>query len=141
MRGREYDGPRRLPGRMRAGDPLSAQRTLQFVGTATTVLRLGPFTVLTDPNFLHRGQYAYLGKGLLSRRLTDPALEIADLPPLDLVLLSHLHGDHFDRVARRGLDREVPLWTTHAAARSLGRRGFGRAEGLRPWSSRGAAGR
>jgi hypothetical protein len=31
-------------------------------GTATTIVRLGSFTVLTDPNFLHRGQRAYLGK-------------------------------------------------------------------------------
>ena len=47
---------------------------LTFIGTATTLLRLGPFTVLTDPNFLHRGQWAYLGKGLVSRRVTEPAL-------------------------------------------------------------------
>lgn len=47
--------------------------SLTFGGTATTLLRLGAFTVLTDPNFLHRGQRAYLGKGLWSRRLTEPA--------------------------------------------------------------------
>jgi hypothetical protein len=35
-----------------------------FIGTATTLLRLGPFTLLTDPNFLHRGQHAKLGYGL-----------------------------------------------------------------------------
>ncbi len=46
--------------------------TLTFVGTATTVLRLGSFTLLTDPNFLHQGQRAYLGKGLWTRRLTEP---------------------------------------------------------------------
>ena len=33
-------------------------------GTATTVLRLGPSTDLTDPDFLHRGQRAYLGMAL-----------------------------------------------------------------------------
>lgn len=27
-----------------------------FVGTATTVLRLGGFTLLSDPNFLHPGE-------------------------------------------------------------------------------------
>lgn len=37
--------------------------TLTFIGTATTLLRVGSFTVLTDPNFLHKGQRAYLGKG------------------------------------------------------------------------------
>ena len=41
-----------------------ADAGLTFVGNATTLLRLGAFTVLTDPNFLRRGQRAYLGKGL-----------------------------------------------------------------------------
>ncbi len=95
-------------------------RTLEFIGTATCLLRLGPFTLLTDPNFLHRGQRAYLGKGLWSRRLTEPSLQPAGLPPLDLVLLSHLHGDHFDRIARRELDREVPILSTPEASRRLG---------------------
>ena len=108
--------------------------SLQFIGNATTLLRLGSFTVLTDPNFLHRGQWAYLGWGLASRRLTDPALGVHELPPLDAVLLSHLHGDHFDRVARRGLDRGVPFVTTRHAARRLTRYGFS-ATGLRTWES------
>jgi L-ascorbate metabolism protein UlaG (beta-lactamase superfamily) len=97
--------------------------SVQFVGTATTVLRLGGFTLLTDPNFLHRGQGAYLGKGLAARRLTDPALRIEQLPQLDAVVLSHLHGDHFDRVARGGLDRGLPILTTPHAARRLHRWG------------------
>ena len=88
--------------------------SLTFVGTATTILRLGSFTVLTDPNFLHRGQRAYLGKGLWSRRLTEPSLQPTRPPTAGPVLLSHLHGDHFDRVARRGARPRVPLVTTEA---------------------------
>ena len=98
--------------------------SLTFVGTATTVLRLGRFTVLTDPNFLHRGQRAYLGKGLWSRRLTEPALTVGELPDLSAVVLSHLHGDHFDRVSRAGLGRDAPVVTTLQAARRLRRWGF-----------------
>ena len=109
---------------------------LEFVGTATTILRLGPFTLLTDPNFLHRGQRAYLGKGLWSRRLTEPSLQPAELPPLDAVLLSHLHGDHFDRIARHELDRDLPVLTTRSSARTLGRWGFAAADGLAPWEHR-----
>lgn len=112
-----------------------ANPSLEFVGTATTVLRLGPFTLLTDPNFLHQGQRAYLGKGLFSKRLTEPSLQPADLPSLDAVVLSHLHGDHFDRVARRELDRSVPVLTTTAAARTLRRWGFAGAEALDTWRS------
>ena len=109
--------------------------SLEFIGTATTLLRLGPFTLLTDPNFLHRGQRAYLGKGLWSRRLTEPSRQPDQLPELDAVLLSHLHGDHFDRVARRGLARDLPVVTTPAASRRLRRWGFGAALGLDTWTS------
>ncbi|MEI5675623.1 MULTISPECIES: MBL fold metallo-hydrolase [unclassified Nocardioides] len=109
--------------------------TLEFVGTATTVLRLGPFTLLTDPNFLHRGQRAYLGKGLFSRRLTEPSLHPAELPALDAVVLSHLHGDHFDRLARAELDRRLPILTTTAAADRLHGWGFEAAQALATWAS------
>jgi L-ascorbate metabolism protein UlaG (beta-lactamase superfamily) len=114
---------------------MSPTDSLYFVGTATTVLRLGPFTVLTDPNFLHRGQWTYLGQGLVSRRRTNPAMEIQDLPELDAVVLSHLHGDHFDRVASRELNRDLPIMTTPHAARRLARRGFREPVALTTWKS------
>jgi L-ascorbate metabolism protein UlaG (beta-lactamase superfamily) len=98
--------------------------SLTFVGTATTVLRLGGFTLLTDPNFLRRGQRVHLGYGLTSKRRTEPAMGIAELPGLDAVLLSHLHGDHFDRIAQRDLPREQPVLTTTHAARRLDKWGF-----------------
>jgi hypothetical protein len=37
------------------------ENSLYFIGTATTLLRLGHFVLLTDPNFLHRGQWVHLG--------------------------------------------------------------------------------
>lgn len=107
-----------------------------FVGTATTIVRIGAFTLLTDPNFLRRGQRAYLGKGLWSKRLTDPSLRVDELPRLDAVFLSHLHGDHWDRVARAGLDRSAPVLTTTHAARRLRRSGFDTV-GLAPWEEHG----
>jgi L-ascorbate metabolism protein UlaG (beta-lactamase superfamily) len=77
--------------------------TVFFIGNATTVIECNGFAILTDPNFLHRGQRAYLGHGLSTKRRTEPALTVDRLPPLDAVVLSHMHGDHWDRVARRGL--------------------------------------
>ncbi|MFD5482375.1 MBL fold metallo-hydrolase [Streptomyces hawaiiensis] len=109
---------------------------IHFIGNATVLLSYGPLTLLTDPNFLHRGQYAYLGHGLLSRRLTEPALDVHELPRLDAVVLSHLHGDHWDRRARRHLDHTVPILTTpHAARRLRAVHGFHRTAGLRTWKA------
>ncbi|MEU3957338.1 MBL fold metallo-hydrolase [Streptomyces achromogenes] len=109
---------------------------LRFIGNATVLLRYGPVTLLTDPNFLHQGEYAYLGYGLLSRRLTEPALAPEDLPRVDGIVLSHLHGDHWDRRARRSLDRTIPVLSTpHAARRLRVLHGFRRTAGLRTWQA------
>jgi L-ascorbate metabolism protein UlaG (beta-lactamase superfamily) len=106
-----------------------------FVGTATVSIRYGGFTILTDPNFLHAGDHVHLGYGLRSERLTNPAIEIEDLPPLDLVLLSHLHGDHFDRVAEEKLDKTLPIVTTPHAARYLEGKAFRPPSALNTWES------
>jgi L-ascorbate metabolism protein UlaG (beta-lactamase superfamily) len=108
---------------------------LFFVGTATVLLRWGPFTLLTDPNFLHRGEEVHLGYGLRSKRRTEPAVQLGDLPRFDFVLLSHLHEDHFDRKVARELDRGTRIVTTPHAAAALRGRGFHRAHPLRTWES------
>ncbi|WP_041833886.1 MBL fold metallo-hydrolase [Actinoplanes sp. N902-109] len=116
---------------------MTVNATVTFVGNATTVLRLGEFTLLTDPAFGPAGSRVYLGKGAWTRRLKDPALEVVDLAALDGVVLSHLHGDHFDRFARRALPVELPIVTTEAAARTLRRRyHFTASDGLATWDSR-----
>jgi L-ascorbate metabolism protein UlaG (beta-lactamase superfamily) len=108
---------------------------IYFVGTATTIIRQAGFTVLTDPNYLQRGQRAYLGHGLWSTRRTEPAFPAGGIPPPDLIDLSHLHGDHFDRVARRVLAGTTPVITTPEAAQTLRGHGFPAACGLRAWQT------
>src|SRR5690606_334588 len=81
----------------------------------------------------------------VSRRLTEPAVDLVDLPRPDAVVLSHLHGDHWDRRTNRHLDHTVPVLTTrHAARRLRVLHGFGRTAGLRTWQGltvrRGGAG-
>lgn len=115
--------------------PSPARGAITFVGTATCLVRLGRFTLLTDPNFLHAGDHVHLGYGLFTARRTNPALEVEDLPPLDACVLSHLHGDHWDRIATERLPKELPVLTTPHAARALRRRGFHRAVGLATWDS------
>ncbi len=76
-------------------------RELYFIGNATTLITYAGFTLLTAPAFMHKGDYTPLGHGLYTRREIEPACGPQDLPPLDLVILSHYHGDHFDEAVAR----------------------------------------
>ena len=106
-----------------------------FIGNATVLIRYAGFTILTDPTFIHMHEQVPLGYGLQTTRLTNPAIEIHDLPPLDLIVLSHFHGDHFDQVAERELNKSLPIVTTPEAAKEVGQRGFGNTYPLGTWSS------
>ncbi|PYK76647.1 MAG: hypothetical protein DME38_16185, partial [Verrucomicrobia bacterium] len=54
-------------------------------------------TILTDPVLFSRIGIRLPFLTIGPKRLTEPALTFAELPPIDLVLLSHAHFDHIDR--------------------------------------------
>ncbi|OOQ87037.1 hypothetical protein PEBR_19091 [Penicillium brasilianum] len=86
--------------------------TVFFVGAATVILEWAGIRILTDPNFLHAGDRAQFGAGVSSERRTNPAVELHDLPRIDLILLSHCHGDHFDQKVKTSLRRDIPIVTS-----------------------------
>ncbi len=106
-----------------------------FIGTATVIIRFAGFTILTDPNFLHAGDHVHLGYGLTSERLTNPAINIEDLPPIDLCVLSHYHGDHFDQLVEEKLDKSLPIVTTSHAVENLEAKGFLNGVALDTWET------
>lgn len=106
-----------------------------FIGNATVLIRYAGLTILTDPTFIHIHEKVNLGFGLYTTRLTNPAMNIEQLPPLDLVILSHFHGDHFDQVAVRELDKSLPIVTTPHASEELSLRGFTNPQQLDKWES------
>lgn len=107
--------------------------SILFIGTATVLLRYAGFTILTDPNFLHEGDHIHLGYGLQATRTTNPALDLEQLPPLDFVVLSHFHADHFDRVVIEKLDKNLPIITTDEAVGKLKDKGFQHLQALKTW--------
>lgn len=126
------DAPLTLPG-SEPGD--FTEGSIYFIGNATTLARYGGFTILTDPTFLHAGDHVHLGHGMYARREVEPACQIADLPPLDFIVLSHHHGDHFDEVAAEELPREVPIISTEHAVDLLSEQGFNHGYALDTWQS------
>lgn len=94
-----------------------ADGSVQFIGTATLLIRYQGITILIDPNFLHKGDHVHLGYGLRSQRLTNPALEFSQLLPIDLVIPSHLHEDH--AVDAAGLTSKI-TYLKHGATYRFG---------------------
>jgi L-ascorbate metabolism protein UlaG (beta-lactamase superfamily) len=70
--------------------------TAAWLGHSTVLINFHGFLVLTDPVLFPRIGIRLPGWTLGPKRLTEPALRVPDLPPIDLVLLSHAHFDHFD---------------------------------------------
>src|SRR3954462_8992023 len=98
--------------------PMS-EGSIFFIGTATVIIRYAGFTILTDPNFLHAGDHAHLGYGMTSERLTEPAMDIEQLPHIVFCILPHYHGDHFDQIVEEKLRKALPIITTEHAAGEL----------------------
>jgi L-ascorbate metabolism protein UlaG (beta-lactamase superfamily) len=86
---------------------------------------------MTDPTFDPPGSELTNGSVTL-RKTAGPALESAQLEPIDAILLSHdQHFDNLDRSGRAFIPRARQVLTTPSAASRLG----GHTKGLLPWQS------
>ncbi|MGW2284492.1 MBL fold metallo-hydrolase [Streptomyces phaeochromogenes] len=102
------------------------------IGGPTTLIEADGWRLLTDPTFDPPGERYAFGWGTSSRKLTGPALAVADLPPIDAVLLTHdHHGDNLDTAGRALLPGVGAVLTTLSGAGRLG----GNARGLSAWTS------
>ena len=70
--------------------------TLCWLGHATALINFYGIRVLVDPAFYSRVGIN-VGIGTAGpKRYVAPALKIVELPPIDVLLLSHAHMDHMD---------------------------------------------
>ena len=70
--------------------------TAAWLGHSTVLINFYGFVVLTDPVFSDRVGIDLGFDTAGPKRHLTPALGAGDLPPIDLVLLSHAHFDHMD---------------------------------------------
>ena len=95
-----------LPSAVPDVDALRRNRqasTVTWVGHSTLLVQLDGINILTDPTWSLRvgpwsGRFGV-------RRFTPPGIAFDDLPPIDLVLISHDHYDHLDEATVRRLAR------------------------------------
>ena len=100
---------------------------ITWIGHASFLIQFNDLNVLIDPNFAN-----WL---FLLKRVKRAGLRMQDLPPIDLVLLTHAHFDHFHKPTLRRLPEPkigVMPWGVGDLARDLG---FGRVLELQTWES------
>lgn len=84
----------------RAGAAMQPAAT--WIGHATVLMQMGGLNVLTDPMFSDRPMPVDWGIGPM--RAQPPGVALAQLPRIDLVVISHNHYDHLDEKSVRALN-------------------------------------
>ncbi len=94
--------------------------SITWIGHATVLIQTGGINVVTDPFFSMRASpFGFAGP----KRVRNPGIALKDLPPIDLILLSHNHYDHMDLPALRKLvaQHDAPIVTPHGNGRIINR--------------------
>lgn len=83
---------------------------ITMVGHASLLIQAGQFNILTDPVWSDRvSPVRFAGP----KRANEPGIRFEDLPPLDVVIVSHNHYDHLDTgTLRRIVRAQNPLIVT-----------------------------
>jgi N-acyl-phosphatidylethanolamine-hydrolysing phospholipase D len=76
---------------------------LTWIGHSTFLFQRDGLNIVTDPHLSRRASPSQFAG---PKRFVDPAMGFADLPRLDLALISHNHYDHLDDITVRRLARD-----------------------------------
>ncbi|KAI0064235.1 Metallo-hydrolase/oxidoreductase [Artomyces pyxidatus] len=109
--------------------------SVRWIGNATCIVEIGGVRIMTDPNFLHQGDHVHLAPGVVAQRLKDPAFNYEECPPVDFIILSHLHADHFDDLVAAHLRRNIPIISNPHAVAGLAEQGFTSLAALNTWDA------
>ena len=83
----------------------TAEPRITWIGHSTFLIGLAGRNILTDPFFSERASPVYFAG---PKRFVPPGLDIDELPPIDLIVISHNHYDHMDLAALKKLGARFP---------------------------------
>jgi len=76
-----------------------------YISHSTVLLQVDGLNILTDPVYSDRASpVSFAGP----RRVRAPGITLGELPPIDLILISHNHYDHLDTDTLQAILRQQP---------------------------------
>ncbi|MDQ1146142.1 L-ascorbate metabolism protein UlaG (beta-lactamase superfamily) [Bacillus sp. SORGH_AS 510] len=104
-----------------------SQPSYTWIGHSTFLLQLNGLNILTDPVWAKRMGF--------QKRLTEPGISLAELPEIDIVVISHGHYDHLDFPTLKKL-KGNPHYFVPVGLKSLfTRKGYDKVTELNWWES------
>lgn len=107
---------------------------LSWIGHSSVLLQAGGQNWLIDPVFAER-RIAWFYP-----RYAPPGLRLEQLPPIDVVLVSHNHPDHLDLASIEALSRDATVIVPRGLGKLFTKRQFARVVELDWWESASLSG-
>ena len=96
-----------------------------WIGHATFLIRLGNTTIITDPVFSKNMGPLIFGP----KRYVNPAIDLKDIPEINLYLLTHNHYDHLDyKTIKKFPHKKTKVLTPLKLSKYFTRNGFDNVE-------------
>lgn len=94
-----FESPRKVNNKIK--EPLKPDVRLSalWIGHATVLLQMDDKVIITDPFLTETA-------GEFARRVVEPGIDVKNIPPCDLILISHSHFDHLNLASLEMLEEK-----------------------------------
>lgn len=94
-----FESPRKVKNKIK--EPLKPDVRLSalWIGHATVLLQMDDKVIITDPFLTETA-------GEFARRVVEPGIDVENIPPCDLILISHSHFDHLNLASLEMLEEK-----------------------------------
>ncbi|MGO0060102.1 MBL fold metallo-hydrolase [Brevibacillus fluminis] len=101
--------------------------TITWMGHSTFLIQMNGLAILTDPVWARRMGFA--------KRLTEPGWPLAELPEIEIVVISHGHYDHLDFPTLRQLKGNPHFFVPVGLKRLFAKKGYANVTELSWWEA------
>lgn len=102
--------------------------SVTYIGHATVFIHLDSTNIITDPMFSDYISW-------FAKRYVEPGIKLENLPPVDVILISHEHYDHLDEPTLSQLSKDIPVVISKELVDDIEELGFNDVRGLKWWES------